>query len=429
MANNQPPGIVNDEQVERYLSNLKGVMENHASILKRALPGKEDKYLSFFINVGYTAIYRQPKLLSCELNSVFHSILLAAQLDLMPNTPLGHSTLVPHWNTKGGFNEAVLYVQYQGHLELMYRNPRVELIEVQAVYQSEIDNNLFSFKLGTNPQIDYTPDLAIDRENETPAIVYLKAYLVGAREPILKIVSAAEILKRRAMSPAYKNYIKQKEKGKTVSCVWVQWESDMMLKTVLLMGRKQIPQSIQMGIAAEHENRQQLEMKPLLLDNKGNVIEGTELNPTVADEAADNTEETQTKSDRLNDKLKKQNGAKKPPPAKKKESTKPPPDMPPKVKRQTDDKQPPAKKKSTGPKMMMNTGQLKGITFLVEKLEGKSYQDQDELAEIMLKAAGLEYTLSEASGVAIKLQARFKKHEADDKDGKAKAAGEQGEMM
>ena len=417
MGSNQSPGAVNDQQVDAYLSNLKAVMENHASILKRALPGKEDKYLSYFINVGYTAIYRQPKLLSCELNSVFHSILLAAQLDLMPNTPLGHSTLVPHWNTKGGFNEAVLYVQYQGHLELMYRNPRVELIEVQAVYQSEIDNNLFTFKLGTNPQIDYTPDLSMDREKETPAIIYLKAYLVGAREPILRIVSAAEIFKRRAVSPSYKYYIQQQGKGKTVSCVWVQWQLDMMLKTVLLMGRKQIPQSVQMGIAAEHENRQQLEMKPLLLDHNGNVIEGTELNPTVGDEAAANTEETQTKSDRLNDKLKKKNG-----------TTKPPPDMPSKVKRQEDDK-PPTEKKKAGPKKMMNEGQQKGIGILIAKLEGKPYQDQDELLEIMAKITAMEYTLSEASEIAYRLQAHHAKGELEANENKDKAGGEQQTMM
>src|SRR5699024_11603990 len=71
---------------------------------------------------------------TCALPICFLAALMnAAQLGLEPNTPLGQAYLIPY-NNKGVL-ECQFQIGYKGLIELGYRNPLMQTIQAQAVYE------------------------------------------------------------------------------------------------------------------------------------------------------------------------------------------------------------------------------------------------------------------------------------------------------
>lgn len=77
------------------------------------------------------AIKKTPKLLKCNIKSLFGSILLSAELGLKPNTPDGLSYILPYGN------EAQFQIGYKGLIEIALRSPMVKQIIGGAVYENE----------------------------------------------------------------------------------------------------------------------------------------------------------------------------------------------------------------------------------------------------------------------------------------------------
>ena len=106
-----------------------------------------------FTRMALSALNTTSKLKDCTQLSFLAALMNAAQLGLEPNTPLGQAYLIPY-NNKGVL-ECQFQIGYKGLIDLGYRNPQMQIISAQAVYE----NDEFEYELGLNPRLEHRPAL------------------------------------------------------------------------------------------------------------------------------------------------------------------------------------------------------------------------------------------------------------------------------
>ena len=119
--------------------------------IKKALP--EVITPERFTRMALSALNTTPKLRECTQMSFLAALMNAAQLGLEPNTPLGQAYLIPYNNK--GVMECQFQIGYKGLIDLSYRNPQMQIISAQAVYE----NDEFEYELGLNPKLEHRPTL------------------------------------------------------------------------------------------------------------------------------------------------------------------------------------------------------------------------------------------------------------------------------
>ena len=118
--------------------------------IKKALP--EVITPERFTRMALSALNTTPKLKECTQISFLAALMNAAQLGLEPNTPLGQAYLIPFSNK--GTMECQFQIGYKGLIDLSYRNPQMQIISAQVVYE----NDDFEYELGLNPKLVHRPD-------------------------------------------------------------------------------------------------------------------------------------------------------------------------------------------------------------------------------------------------------------------------------
>lgn len=119
--------------------------------IKRALP--EVITVERFTRMALSALNTTPKLRECTQMSFLAALMNAAQLGLEPNTPMGQAYLVPYKNKNT--MECQFQIGYKGLLDLAYRNPNMQTVTAQTVYE----NDEFIYELGLNPKLIHKPAL------------------------------------------------------------------------------------------------------------------------------------------------------------------------------------------------------------------------------------------------------------------------------
>ena len=119
--------------------------------IKKALP--EVITPERFTRMALSALNTTPKLKECTQMSFLAALMNAAQLGLEPNTSLGQAYLIPYINK--GTMECQFQIGYKGLIDLGYRNPQMQIISAQAVYE----NDEFEYELGLNPRLEHHPTL------------------------------------------------------------------------------------------------------------------------------------------------------------------------------------------------------------------------------------------------------------------------------
>lgn len=97
-----------------------------------------------FVELAVTAVKKAPKLQTCDIKSLFGSILAAAELGLMPNTMHGHFYIIPYDNSQRDANgnwikvtEATPQLGYQGMIEIMLRDGAVKSIDTELICEND----------------------------------------------------------------------------------------------------------------------------------------------------------------------------------------------------------------------------------------------------------------------------------------------------
>jgi recombination protein RecT len=176
-------------------------------------------------------INKSEQLKKCSKESLIGAVLNIANTGLTLNPVLKLAYIVPRWNRSAQGNEACLEPSYQGLVKLLTDTGSVTSITANVVYEKDE----FSYELGTNQTVKHVQKLG----NKGSII---GAYAVATLHNGVKMVEVMdinEILSIRDTSESYKAY----KDGKIKSCVWVDFEGEMIRKTVLRRIVKYLPKT------------------------------------------------------------------------------------------------------------------------------------------------------------------------------------------
>jgi len=126
-------------------SDLVVAIQQMAPQLEAALPKHIDA--GRIARVAMTAVRQNYKLAQCTRDSFLGGLLVASQMGLEINTPLGHAYLIPYGN------KATLVVGYKGVMDLAYRTGLCKTISAEAVYEGDE----FEYELGINKKLTHKP--------------------------------------------------------------------------------------------------------------------------------------------------------------------------------------------------------------------------------------------------------------------------------
>lgn len=136
---------------EEQPTTLRGWVQAMMPQISRALPSVITP--ERFTRIVLTALSSTPQLAQCTRDSFLGGMMLAAQLGLEPNTPLGQAYLIPYRNNKKGVMECQFQVGYKGLIDLAYRSGEVASVQAHCVYA----NDEFKYELGLEPVLKHKP--------------------------------------------------------------------------------------------------------------------------------------------------------------------------------------------------------------------------------------------------------------------------------
>ena len=144
-----------------------------------------------FIHMAVNQIKRNSRLLQVfnkNPASVFSSILTCAEFGLSPTAQMGECWLIPYGN------ECQFQIGYQGLSKLMYRNPDVQNISSECVYE----NDDFEYELGLNPTLSHKPT-SVDR-GQLIAVYCVVRF--KNQDPIFKVMNIDDLRAIQTLSKA-----------------------------------------------------------------------------------------------------------------------------------------------------------------------------------------------------------------------------------
>lgn len=193
-----------------------------------------------FVKSAMLAIARSDKLQKCSAQSVFSSIINAAELGLDFTPAKGHAYLVPFWNNKKKCLEAQFMPGYRGFIDLARRSGFVQRIEAHTVYE----NDTFQITHGSTQALVHSPDYFSDRG--IPLGAYAVAYFNdGSYQVAVMNMQQLNAIKKRS---------KSRDRDGNIVGPWVTDEPEMQKKTTIRRIAKLLPLSPDMEKAIEYDN-------------------------------------------------------------------------------------------------------------------------------------------------------------------------------
>jgi recombination protein RecT len=241
-------GRKSDSPEDADRKTLQAQISKMADQFQNALPNKIG--VDRMMRIVMTAILNNPKLAQCEPNSFFGSLLLALQMGLEVNTPLGHAYLIPRWDKNAwGKDKAGLkcnfQMGYQGLLDLCYRYGKYRQITAEIVYQGDE----FNLELGSNQFIRHIQKW----KSEKPIFVWALYELENGGQRF-KVWSWDKVMKHaERFSESY-----NEETKKWKYSAWSANEESMEAmakKTVLHDLLKFAPKSVELSLAVSADGK------------------------------------------------------------------------------------------------------------------------------------------------------------------------------
>lgn len=169
--------------------------------------------------IALNVIRTNPKLLTCDINSLMGGVLEAAKLGLEPGL-MGQCYLVPYGR------EATFIIGYKGLIDLVRRSGQVSTIEARTVFEKDV----FEFEYGLESKLVHKPALV----NKGEAIAYYAVAKLDGGGSSFIVMSVQEIEQYRD------KYSKSKKFGP-----WVNEFDAMARKTCLRQLIKYLPISVE----------------------------------------------------------------------------------------------------------------------------------------------------------------------------------------
>lgn len=145
-----------------------------------------------------TEIRKNPKLAECTQESFLGAIMTTAQLGLEPGV-IGHSYLIPFFNTKKSVLETQFMIGYRGMLDLARRSGQIQTIEARPVFKKD----KFQISFGLNPNLTHEPAWEELDRGELIFVYAIAKMKDGGTQ--FEVMSRVEIDKIKAQSKSSSN--------------------------------------------------------------------------------------------------------------------------------------------------------------------------------------------------------------------------------
>ena len=215
--------------IEKKAGTIIDFLEDKKVEFAKALPRVAGLSTENFFRVAMTTIRKNPKLISCTVESLTTSLLQAAQLGLPVDPLIGQAYLVPFGS------ECTLIIGYRGLTSIVARYGKIRNIYARVVRERDI----FRLVYGLEEKLEHEP--CRDGEpGELVAAYAIAAFNDGAKHFTVMFKPAIE--KRRAVAKT--------------KMVWDAWAEEMWKKTVIRQICKDIPLSLELSqdLATVDEN-------------------------------------------------------------------------------------------------------------------------------------------------------------------------------
>ena len=209
------------------MNHISALIERQKPAIKKALPAHIS--VERITRIALTAVRENRRLEACTPESFLGSLMIAAQLGLEPNTPLGQAYLIPY-GTRCQF-----ILGYRGEIELAYRTGLYSMIYAMEVFKDDE----FDYCYGINPNLIHKPKPHLSSEKP---IGYYAVYKLKDEGFGFTVMSYQEIYEHA------KKYSKSFESGP-----WKSEFNEMAKKTVLKKVLKYAPASIELATAYKAE--------------------------------------------------------------------------------------------------------------------------------------------------------------------------------
>lgn len=204
------------------------------------------------LSVAMLEIRKNPKLAECTRDSLFGSLVQAAQLGLEPGGALGQCYLIPFYNRRLNVTECQFVVGYKGMIDLARRSGQIVALFAHCVHERDA----LAVEYGLHPRLEHSP--YIDGEPGAVVGAYAVAHLQGGGEQFVYL-PRYELEAVRAMSA--------KKDGP-----WADHFEAMCQKTAVRRLCKWLPVSVEARIAAaldEQAERGERQHNAALFDQEG----------------------------------------------------------------------------------------------------------------------------------------------------------------
>jgi len=196
-----------------------------------------------FITNAYNIYVSDKKLQECTLYSFFSSLMDAAKVGLMPNSPIGTCFILPY-RVKGVMT-AQFQMGYPGHIDLAYRTKEYEAIYGHAVYPEDE----FDYSYGYNKHCDHIPNT--NGHGDSKPIFWYGVFKLKNGGGDFVVWPRKQMLAHRdKYSKAYQSAEKY---GKADEATWETDEEFMGIKTMVIQVLKLGPKSTEMVYALSTE--------------------------------------------------------------------------------------------------------------------------------------------------------------------------------
>jgi recombination protein RecT len=227
------------------IATLKTLLDKNEQTISAVLPRQVKP--QHLIKMCLLAVSRQPLLLKCLADSIYKSILTAAELGLVVGGAIPEAHLVPFWNTKREAYECQLIPDYRGLIKLARNSDDLKFIEARLVREGDDFDFCFTeagLKLTHKPKAPSTaPTLG----------AYALAHSRSEGGPQFDYMDVAELTRIKERSKA-------RNKAGDLVGPWVTDEGEMQRKTVVKRLCKYLPMSVELATAIDLDNREYIDI-------------------------------------------------------------------------------------------------------------------------------------------------------------------------
>ncbi len=196
-----------------------------------------------FLTNAYNIYVSNKKLQECTVFSFLESLMDAAKVGLMPNSPLGECFIIPY--RVKGVMVAKFQMGYPGHTTLAYNTKMYENIYGHAIYEGDE----WDYCYGYNKHLNHIPNTK-GNKGKKPIFWYGVYHLLNGGGDFV-IWSYDRMMEHR--NKYSKSYISAKKGGYQAEATWETDEEFMGIKTMVIQVLKLGPKSTEMVYALSTE--------------------------------------------------------------------------------------------------------------------------------------------------------------------------------